>query len=172
MMAAEPAAARMRSSTRDSAGPTALRGSTLRTGAYVASLLLSLISAPLLVRHLGEVEFGHYMAVIALVTIVAGFTEGGLNTVVLRGASTLGEEQRRAMMRSAIGIRLVLTFAGVACAVAFAAAVGYSDAMVIGTILAGIGLAAAAAAEPALDDPPEPSCASAGHPRSNCCARW
>ncbi len=139
-MAAEPATTTNEVLDTPQAGPAALRGSTLRTGAYVAGLMLSLISAPLLVRHLGEVEFGHYMTVTALVTIIAGFTEGGLNTVVLRGASTLGDEQRRAMMRSAIGIRLVLTFAGVACAVAFAAAVGYSDAMVIGTILAGTGL--------------------------------
>jgi O-antigen/teichoic acid export membrane protein len=60
--------------------------------------------------------------------------------VVLRGSSTLGDEQRRAMIRSALGIRLLLTLAGVACAVAFAAAAGYSDAMVIGTVLAGAGL--------------------------------
>jgi O-antigen/teichoic acid export membrane protein len=122
------------------AGPVALRGSALRTGVYVAGLMLSLISAPLLIRHLGNEEFGRYVTVTALITIVAGFTEGGLNAVVLRGFSTLGEEQRRRMMRSAIGIRLVVTGAGVALAVAFAVGVGYTPAMVIGTVLAGAGL--------------------------------
>lgn len=122
------------------AGPAALRGSAVRTGAYVTGLLLSVISAPLLVRHLGEVEFGHYMTVVALVTIVAGFTEGGLNTIVLRGFATLGDEQRRRMMRSAIGMRLLLTLTGVALIVVFAAVAGYSTAMVIGTVLAGVGL--------------------------------
>ena len=122
------------------AGPAALRGSAVRTGAYVTGLLLSVISAPLLVRHLGEVEFGHYMTVVALVAIVAGFTEGGLNTIVLRAFATLGDEQRRGMMRSAIGIRLLLTLTGVALIVAFAAVAGYSTAMVIGTVLAGAGL--------------------------------
>jgi O-antigen/teichoic acid export membrane protein len=122
------------------AGPAALRGSALRSGAYVAGLLLSIVSAPLLIRHLGNVAFGQYVTVVALVTIVAGLTEGGLNVIVLRGFSTLGDEQRRAMMRSAIGIRLLLTFAGVALVVAFAIIVGYSTAMVIGTVLAGAGL--------------------------------
>ena len=122
------------------AGRSALKGSALRTGAYVAGLMLSLISAPLLTRHLGVVEFGRYVTVTALVTIVAGFTEGGLNAIVLRGYSQLGDEQRRSMMRAAIGIRLLLTSVGVALAVAFAAGVGYTTAMVLGTLLAGAGL--------------------------------
>lgn len=56
------------------AGSTALRGSALRTGAYVTGLLLSLISAPLLARHLGVEGFGRYVTVTALITIVAGLT--------------------------------------------------------------------------------------------------
>jgi O-antigen/teichoic acid export membrane protein len=122
------------------AGRSALKGSALRTGAYVAGLMLSLISAPLLTRHLGVVEFGRYVTVTALVTIVAGFTEGGLNAIVLRGYSQLGDEQRRKMMRAAIGIRLLLTSVGVALAVAFAVGAGYTTAMVLGTFLAGVGL--------------------------------
>ena len=35
------------------AGPAALRGSVLRTGAYVGGILLSLISARVLIGHLG-----------------------------------------------------------------------------------------------------------------------
>ena len=38
------------------AGPAALRGSALRTGAYVGGILLSLVSAPLLIRHLGVAD--------------------------------------------------------------------------------------------------------------------
>jgi O-antigen/teichoic acid export membrane protein len=122
------------------AGRSALKGSAVRTGAYVAGLLLSFVSAPLLTRHLGVVDFGRYVTVTALVTIVAGFTEGGLNTIVLRGYSTLADEQRRSMMRAAIAIRLLLTCGGVALAVAFAAGAGYTTAMVLGTLLAGAGL--------------------------------
>jgi O-antigen/teichoic acid export membrane protein len=122
------------------AGPTALRGSAMRTGAYVLGILLSLISAPLLVRHLGVAEFGRYVTVISLVTIVGGFTEGGLNIVVLREIATLSGDRRRELMRSAIGVRIVLTVIGVALAVAFAALAGYGSTLVLGTVLAGTGL--------------------------------
>jgi O-antigen/teichoic acid export membrane protein len=122
------------------AGPAALRGSVLRTGSYVLGILLSLVSAPLLVRHLGVSEFGRYVAVLSLVTIVAGFTEGGLNSIVLREYATLDGARRREMVRSAIGIRIVLTLAGVAIAVAFAAVAGYGSTLVLGTVLAGAGL--------------------------------
>jgi O-antigen/teichoic acid export membrane protein len=107
------------------AGPAALRGSVLRTGAYVLGILLSLISAPLLVRHLGVATFGRYVSVLSLVTIVAGFTEGGLNSVVLREYATLDGPRRSEMMRSAIGMRILLTIAGVALVTAFSAAAGY-----------------------------------------------
>ncbi len=122
------------------AGPAALRGSVLRTGAYVLGILLSLISARVLIVHLGVSKFGRYATVVALVTIVSGFTEGGLNSVVLREFATLSGERRREMMASAIGIRLILTILGVAVAVAFAAVAGYGSTLVLGTALAGIGL--------------------------------
>jgi O-antigen/teichoic acid export membrane protein len=124
----------------EAAGPKALRGSFLRTGSYVAGVLLSLISAPLLIRHLGVSDFGRYVTVISLVTIVGGFTEGGLNSLVLREFATLSDERRREMMHSAIGIRIMLTLVGVALAIAFAAVAGYGSTLVLGTALAGAGL--------------------------------
>jgi O-antigen/teichoic acid export membrane protein len=122
------------------AGPAALRGSVLRTGSYVAGILLSLISARVLITHLGFARFGRYTVVIALVTIVGGFTEGGLNSVVMREFATFSGERRREMMASAIGIRLVLTVVGVVFAVGFAALGGYGSTIVLGTALAGTGL--------------------------------
>jgi O-antigen/teichoic acid export membrane protein len=124
----------------EAAGPAALRGSVLRTSAYVLGILLSLISAPLLVRHLGVSDFGRYVAVLSVVTIVSGFTEGGLNSIVLREYATLEGHTRRELVRSAIGIRIVLTVVGVLFAVAFAALAGYGSTLVLGTALAGIGL--------------------------------
>ncbi len=122
------------------AGPAALRGSVLRTGAYILTILLSLISVRVLITHLGEENFGRYIAILSLVAIVGGFTEGGLNSVVLREFATLPADRRREMMRSAIGMRLVVTAIGVLLAVAFAAAVGYSSTMVLGTAVAGVAL--------------------------------
>jgi O-antigen/teichoic acid export membrane protein len=122
------------------AGPAALRGSVLRTASYVLGILLSLISARVLIIHIGVSDFGRYATVLALVTIVSGFTEGGLNSVVLREFATVSTGRRHEMMASAIGIRLVLTIVGVVFAVAFAAAAGYGPTLVLGTALAGIGL--------------------------------
>jgi O-antigen/teichoic acid export membrane protein len=137
---AEPAAAAADLLDTGAAGPAALRGSVLRTGSYVAGILLSLISASLLIRHLGVSDYGRYVTVISLVTIVSGFTEGGLNSIVLREFATLSDERRRLMMRSAIGIRIVLTLVGVALAIAFAIVAGYGSTLVLGTALAGVGL--------------------------------
>ncbi len=122
------------------AGPVALRGSALRTAGYMGGILLSLVSAPLLVRHLGVPQFGRYVTVVSLVTIISGLTEGGLNSVVLREYSTLQGARRAALMGSAIGVRIVLTLIGVGLAVLFALGAGYPGAMVIGTALAGAGL--------------------------------
>jgi O-antigen/teichoic acid export membrane protein len=137
---ADPAATEPDLLDSSAAGPTALRGSVLRTAAYVLGILLSLISAPLLVRHLGVSQFGRYVAVLSLLTIVAGFTEGGLNIIVLREFATLDGDHQREMIRSAVGIRIVLTIVGVALAAAFAAAAGYGSTLVLGTAIAGAGL--------------------------------
>jgi len=40
------------------AGATAVRGSALRSGGYAIAIGLSLLSAPLLIRHLGVADYG------------------------------------------------------------------------------------------------------------------
>ncbi|MGA2320203.1 MAG: oligosaccharide flippase family protein [Solirubrobacteraceae bacterium] len=118
------------------AGAVAVRGSALRSAGYVAGLGLSLLSAPLLTRHLGPVGFGHYIAVISLVTIVAGLTEGGLNSIALREYVARSGVERVTAMRDLIGIRLALSLAAALLAVAFAAAFGYSHLLLIGAAVA------------------------------------
>ena len=122
------------------AGPAALRGSALRSGAYLASIALSLGSAPLLVRHLGIAEFGRYITVASLMNLVAGVTEGGLNAVALREYATLAPDRRAATMRSLLGIRLALSSGGVAVGMAFALAAGYDSPLVLGAAGAGVGV--------------------------------
>lgn len=118
------------------AGRAAVRGSALRSTGYVAGLLLSLASAPLLTRHLGTVRFGQYITVTALVTIVAGLTEGGLNSIALREYAALVGAARTNAMRDLIGIRLVMSVLGGLGAVAFAEIVGYAHPLVLGTAVA------------------------------------
>ncbi len=122
------------------AGPLALRGSVLRSGAYVAAILLSLISAPLLIRHLGRIGYGHYITVTALVAIVGGLSEGGVNAVALREYASSSGAERDRLMANLLGIRMVLSVIGIGGTVLFAALAGYGRVLVLGTLLAGVGM--------------------------------
>jgi O-antigen/teichoic acid export membrane protein len=121
------------------AGPAALRGGAMRSGAYAFGILLSLISAPLLIRHLGQIEYGRYITILALVTIVGGLSEGGVNAVALRNYPHSGAERTR-LMANVLGVRIGLSIAGVVGAVAFAALAGYGGELVIGTFLVSCGM--------------------------------
>jgi O-antigen/teichoic acid export membrane protein len=122
------------------AGPAALRGGALRSAGYVAGLLMSLASAPLLIRHLGQEDFGRYVAVLSVVTVVAGFTEAGLNTIALREYATLTPDARDRTMADALGLRIALSAAGIVFGVALSALAGYGSTLVLGTLLAGVGM--------------------------------
>ncbi len=119
------------------AGPAALRGSVLLGGGYAVTIALSLISAPLLIRHLGIADFGRYATVVALVTVLNALTDAGLFNIALREwSSGIGEDRAR-LMRGLLGIRLRLSAGAVAIGVGFAVVAGYTTAMVLGTLVAG-----------------------------------
>jgi O-antigen/teichoic acid export membrane protein len=122
------------------AGGLALRGSVLRVGGYGGGMLLALVSAPLLIRHLHQVGFGRYVTALSIATIAAGLTEGGVNTIALREFASRTGRDRDAAMANVLGIRLLLSVVGVIGATAFAAVAGYSHTIVLGTAIAGIGL--------------------------------
>jgi len=125
------------------AGGAALRGGVLRTGGFVGGLVLSLASAPLLVRHLGDAGFGEYSAVIAVVLIIAGLTEGGVNTIALRELAAVTErDARNRVMGDLLGLRVALSVVGVGAAVGFSALAGYGADLVTGTLLASLGMVA------------------------------
>lgn len=107
---------------------------------YAAGILMSLAAVPILIRHLGIAEFGRYTTVIALVAIVAGVTEGGLNAIVQREYATQEGERRAQLMRQLLGMRVVVTSVGVGLALVFGLAAGYDDVLVLGTLAAGAGL--------------------------------
>lgn len=122
------------------AGPAALRGSALRSGAYLAGVALSIASAPLLIRHLGVASFGAYVTVVSLMNLVAGVTEGGLNAIALREYATLRGAERRAALRALLGIRWALSLGGVLIGIAFALIAGYDSPLIVGAIGAGVGV--------------------------------
>jgi len=112
----------------------------IRTGGYVAGLLLTAVASIFLLRHLGVVRFGQYTTVIAIVTIVQGVTDAGLTLVGQREYVHADAERRRTLLADLVGMRLVLTPLGVALGVLFAVIAGYPNALVTGTLLAGLGV--------------------------------
>lgn len=122
------------------AGGAAIRGSAMRASGYTAAMLLSLASLPLVTRHLGVAGFGQYVLVLSVVAIVSGLTEAGLTSIGIREYAVRKGADRAAVMRNLLGFRIALTLVGVAAATGFAALVGYDDALVLGTLVAGIGL--------------------------------
>lgn len=122
------------------AGGKAIRGGVVRTAAYVAGMLLSLVSVPLMVRHLGVVDYGYFMTVTSIVFIIGGITEAGLTNLGVREYSVLNGEERERFLRNLAGLRFALTAAGVVAAVALTAVTGARTVVVQGTALAGLGL--------------------------------
>lgn len=122
------------------AGGLALRGSVLRIGGYGGGMLLALLSAPLLIRHLHQVGFGHYVTALTVATIGVGLSEGGVNAIALREFSSLQGSERDEAMRAMLGIRVLLSAAGIVGSTAFAALAGYPATIVLGTAVAGVGL--------------------------------
>jgi O-antigen/teichoic acid export membrane protein len=122
------------------AGPAAIRGSALRSVGYVAGVGLSLLSVPLLIRHLGAIDYGRYVVAITLVTIVQGVTDVGLGQIGVREYATRTGPQRALLMRNLLGVRIALTGAGVLLASGFAILAGYGDEVVEGTFLAGVAM--------------------------------
>lgn len=122
------------------AGGKVIRGGALRGAGYLTGMAAGAGVAVLLLRHLGVVEFGHYVTVMALVAIASGVAEGGLNVIGQRQwthAET--DEDRKRLIANIVGIRLVFTSSAMLVATAFAAIAGYGDTLVAGTAIAGIG---------------------------------
>jgi O-antigen/teichoic acid export membrane protein len=122
------------------AGPRVIRGSAYRSGAYLVSLGLSLISVPFMIRHLGAVDYGYFVTVSSIVFIIGGVTEAGLTYAGIREVATLTGENRTSYLRNLVGLRFALTIPGIAIAVGLTAATGADSPIVYGTAIAGLGL--------------------------------
>lgn len=122
------------------AGQRAVRGSVLRSGGYAAGILMSLISAPLIIRHLGVDDFGIYVTITALTTIVAGVSDLGLTSLAVREWATATSDERRELLSDLLGARLAFTAIGVLFAFGFALAAGYDGRELAATAVACVAL--------------------------------
>lgn len=123
------------------AGGKVIRGGALRGAGYLVGVLLATGTSILLLRHLGVEDVGRYGVVVALLGIVSSITDAGLTAV---GSRELAVRQRGAardeLLGTLVSLRVVLTVAGVLVAALFALAARYDDAVVAGTLLAGVGV--------------------------------
>lgn len=123
------------------AGGRVIRGGAARSVSYVASLLLSLASVPFMIRHLGDEDYGRYVAVSAIVFIIGGVTEAGLTNLGIREYSAISDRAARdKLLRDLIGLRLALTAAGIVVAVLLTLVTGAEEVIVVGTAIMGLGL--------------------------------
>ncbi len=121
------------------AGPAAVRGGALRVGGYLIGVLVSVLAAALLFRHLGRETAGLYVAATSLVAIVGAFSDLGLTAIGIREISILPPAEGWALARNLLGLRIVLTLLGGA-AVTAVAWVAYSGEVAAGVSLATVGL--------------------------------
>ena len=122
------------------AGAKVIRGSGTRAAAHVAGILVGLISAPLVVRHLGPVGYGRFLTVTSIIYIVTGLTEGGLANVAIRQFATGDRSERSALVSSLQGLRIALCGIGLIGALIFGFAAGYPGVVVAGIALGGAAL--------------------------------
>jgi O-antigen/teichoic acid export membrane protein len=122
------------------AGGRVIRGSVVRAGSYLTGVLLSVLAASLMIRHLGLTSWGRYVTVSSLLAIVTGLSEAGMSNLGVREYATLSGPQRKRLLENLLGIRLTLTVLGIATAAVFAAVASYPSVIALGTLLAGGGL--------------------------------
>lgn len=122
------------------AGAAAIRGGALRLAGYGGGVLFALASVPLLVRHLGVVDFGRYTIVVSIIAMVQGLTEGGLQAIGVREYSVLSAAERDVMMGRLLALRVLATLTGIGLALVFDVIAGYDSTIVLGTLVAGAGL--------------------------------
>lgn len=122
------------------AGGLIIRGGAIRAIGYVVSTLIALLGIALVTRHLGVADFGRFQTVMSLILVVGTFTDAGMLTLGMREYAQRSGEERDHLMRSLFGLRIGLTLAGIVVAAAIAVAIGYDRSLVLGTVLAGLGL--------------------------------
>ncbi len=111
----------------------------MRVSAFFVGSLFSVGAAALLLRHLGVVEVGRYTTAMSLSAVVAGLTDLGLTAIGIRELAVLHGDRRARLATNLLGIRLVLTTAGVAVMAAFAFLV-YGSLLGVGVLIAGAGV--------------------------------
>ncbi|HTR88643.1 MAG TPA: oligosaccharide flippase family protein [Solirubrobacteraceae bacterium] len=122
------------------AGSKVIRGSVWRVTGNGAGILAGLLTAMLLLRHLGVAQSGRYVTVMSLVAIAWSVVDLGLNVSASRELALRDPSSRRQLLANVLGQRLWITPIAVLAIVCFALLAHYPRSMRAGALLAGTGL--------------------------------
>jgi O-antigen/teichoic acid export membrane protein len=125
---------------RPEAGAKVIRGGAIRGITYAATIVLTGATVPLMTRHLGVADFGRFVTASSVVMIVAGVTEFGLSGIGTREYALASPAERRALLANLLGLRTMLTLAGLALAALLMVLGGYPRVVVGGMLVSGAGL--------------------------------
>lgn len=125
---------------REDAGTRTVRGGALRVSGYAVGTVLSLIGMIYVTRALGPGDFGRFQTVLNIILVVGIVSDVGLGMLGVREYTTAAPEDRRRLMRALLGLRLILTAAGVGIATAVVALAGASPVVIFGIVVSGLGL--------------------------------
>ena len=112
----------------------------MRAGGNAAGIVVGLGTAALLLRHLGVAESGRYITVMSLLVIAGTVTDQGLNITGSQALARRRPEERPELIAHFTGQRLLITPVVLAIVVVFTLLAGYPSRMVVGALLAGVGL--------------------------------
>ena len=99
------------------AGGLVIRGGAIRASGYAVGLVLGAATSVFLFRALGLVDAGRYGVVAALLGIVSAVTDAGLTAVGSRELAVRPAGRARdELLETLLGLRILLTCAGVAAA--------------------------------------------------------
>jgi O-antigen/teichoic acid export membrane protein len=113
----------------------------MRLAGFVIGTLATVGSSVVIIRHLGVVDTGRWVTVMALIVIIGSISDLGLSAVGVREYTVRPRPDGERFLRNLLGIRLAFVVVGLAIGVAFTVAARYTTTMVIGTLLAGAGMA-------------------------------
>ena len=99
-----------------------------------------MLSAPLLTRHLGVVDYGSYVVVGSLIAIAVILADAGMTAAGIKEYSVRDASGRTRLLQNLVAARLAASAVAGSGVVLFALAAGYAPILVAGTALGAVGL--------------------------------
>lgn len=122
------------------AGDRVIFGGTLRIVFYAVGSLLSVGSTAFVSRHLGIEAFDGFVTVLSLTAVALLVTDFGLAALGVREYVARTGEDRAHVMGVLVALRLSLMVIASLGMLVFAVLSGFSDTLILGTAVAGVGL--------------------------------